>query len=393
MVYNQVFFGLFSLLAALAVSRQKGVLARHLSLAAANGIFLLILFFWSGRSLAMLVGLLAIHFAGLKLVQAGKGRLSSACAALLVALDVAALILSNFYQRGSSLFFLVGSSLLVLRLIHLAVEAGRGELTRPVTPLRFLGFTLFFPAYLSGPIARYDDFVSQFEAAKPLTAESAYRSIVRITLGFFKVQVLAFLLSPVSVHMAASLARDPTSQAATFGVFALFGVWLYLSFSGVTDVAIGVGQLMGVKLPENFDKPFTATNLADFWKRWHVSLLEWARQYLFAPLLGISRAVFPAGPFVCTTVAVLGTFALLGVWHGPGGHFLHYGLYHGIGILIFLAYERTLRSSVKRFCSASQVRLAGANGLAWVLTWTYVTAGWFFYLDQEGALYRLLRLR
>src|SRR6185295_16799253 len=129
---------------------------------------------------------------------------------------------------------------------------------------------------------------------------------------FFKIQVLAFLLGRFSVHSfdPSKLTRLP--RLMIFASVCVYGLWLYLSFSGITDVAIGIAQLLGVKLPDNFDRPFSAINIQEFWQRWHMSLMTWVREYVYVPLLGLVRMWLPGSPVAGTAITVVITFVLLG---------------------------------------------------------------------------------
>jgi alginate O-acetyltransferase complex protein AlgI len=281
----------------------------------------------------------------------------------------------------------VGLAFILLRLIHILVEAPRdGSLRNQVTVFRYLNYLLFFPAYLNGPIGRFDAFVDQFEGAQKLGANEAYEAITRVIVGLFKSQVMAFAISYFSISTLGDeqLSEMPIAMIA-LSLYA-YGLWLYFSFSGATDLAIGIGGLLGVQLPENFNHPFLATNIQDFWRRWHMSLLDWVADYLYFPLLKWGRSVFPSRPILVTMVAIFVSFVFLGIWHGDGSHFLAYGIYHGLGMTVFFAFVFWRSQRPGRSPGPQRYAKIGA----WLLTWNFISFGWIFFLGKEEILYRLV---
>jgi alginate O-acetyltransferase complex protein AlgI len=218
-------------------------------------------------------------------------------------------------------------SFFVFEFVHYLYEVRAGG--EPVRrPLKFLLFAIFFPSLVAGPIKRYTQFLPSLEAAvrSKASADNFAEGLRRIGLGFFKKVVIA---DNLTLYIAAS---QPQFQADglmdRWFVLAAIALRILLDFSGYSDIAIGCARLLGVTLPENFNWPYAAKNLQDFWQRWHISLSSWIRDYVYIPLGGSRH-----GP-VRRACNVLVALALCGLWHGPAWHFVVWGLYHGAGLAV-----------------------------------------------------------
>jgi alginate O-acetyltransferase complex protein AlgI len=164
-------------------------------------------------------------------------------------------------------------------------------------------------------------------------------------------------------------------------VFTLIALRILMDFSGYSDIAIGLARLLGVKLPENFNWPYAALSIQDFWQRWHISLSSWIRDYVYIPLggnrHGVGRKIFNG----------LLAFALCGLWHGPAWHFVIWGVYHGVGLALCANY-----SSIPKFGPWLSALLHRTPVACWISTQLFVWFGWliFFYPVPEAV--RLARL-
>ncbi|HEY3857404.1 MAG TPA: MBOAT family O-acyltransferase [Verrucomicrobiae bacterium] len=186
----------------------------------------------------------------------------------------------------------------------------------------------FFPQIVSGPVQRAGDFFGQIgKLQNPDPGEFA-AGLRRILFGLFKKIVIAdYLAAPV-----ASVHADPSrfsSLELLFGAYC-FAIELYADFSGITDIAIGIGQLFGIKGPENFDLPYYSPNIQMFWRRWHMSLTSWLTDYLFTPLRMSLRTLGSAGLYL----AVVLNFIAIGLWHGLTWVFFFFGLLNGIYMVV-----------------------------------------------------------
>jgi alginate O-acetyltransferase complex protein AlgI len=189
------------------------------------------------------------------------------------------------------------------------------------TPWSLLYFMLFPPTITSGPIQKYQDFREQVKSSLPLTRPLLYESVYRITRGFFRKAVLAYVLDTFVRNLLGLPALSAYSSVALIGCLYLY---FYYDFAGYSDIAIGFGALMGIRVPENFRKPLTATSVTEFWRHWHITLVDWFRDNVYLPLGGMRSGR--------TRAAVLGfiIMALCGLWHGFTAAFIAWGCWHGL---------------------------------------------------------------
>lgn len=215
----------------------------------------------------------------------------------------------------------IGISFFTFQALAWLVDVGRGaEAER--SPFRFATFITFFPQLIAGPIVRGHEMLPQLRRLPLLKEGQVSAGLFRIGRGMFKKIVLADILR---VGIVDPLFTDPqnfTGLELMIGLYA-YTLQIYYDFSGYTDIAIGSGRLFGFELPENFRRPYKATNITSFWRRWHVTLSLWVRHYIYFPLGG--ARVGPSRVYV----NLLLTFVVLGIWHGASWNFVVYGAIHG----------------------------------------------------------------
>ena len=248
----------------------------------------------------------------------------------------------SFLGQGLALpfpYLVLGLSYVLFRVLHLVIDAQQGELPRAISPRAFFNYTCNFLTFTAGPIQRYDEYAAQAAEPAVLTEARVFDAFARLVKGFLKLCVVSAIFDNLFGMVSARLLD--TSQPAHGAAFAaaylaaavFYTVYLYANFAGYMDIVIGVGALLGQTLPENFNHPFLARNFLDFWSRWHMTLSNWFRTYLFNPLLKVLATRFTsskAGPYL-GVVAFFVTFTVMGVWHGSTAVFLVYGLLLGAG--------------------------------------------------------------
>jgi len=221
----------------------------------------------------------------------------------------------------------VGVSFYALQAIAYIADCYRGDLVQRAGLLRYTLYMSFFPRLLAGPIVRAGEFLPQLAARPRVTSADAWEALVLIVFGLFKKLViadnLALIVDPVFADLHAGSGRIVLATYA-------FAVQIYCDFAGYTDIALGVARLFGYRLPENFNWPYLAKNPADFWRRWHISLSNWLRDYVYFALPGhrsksrvFSYIHFPITMLIC------------GIWHGLGWTFALWGLYHGVLLVAY----------------------------------------------------------
>jgi D-alanyl-lipoteichoic acid acyltransferase DltB (MBOAT superfamily) len=273
----------------------------------------------------------------------------------------------------------VGISFLVFRMLTYAIDIYRGQLA-PAPALDFAVYTAFFPYLLAGPIARAREFLPQLTSPRDPRAVDSSRAFVLILGGLAKKLLIADYLSTQIVNGLFASPQSYSSWETLWGILA-YSVQIYCDFSAYADIAIGISLLLGFELPENFDAPYTARTIQDFWRRWHITLSSWLRDYLYIPLGGNRKG---RGR---TYVNLLLTFLLGGLWHGAGWTFVFWGGMHGVG----LAAERARMDARHSRGLREPGRTAGARALQRLWVFAFVSVAWvFFRAESMGNAFAVL---
>lgn len=264
----------------------------------------------------------------------------------------------------------VGISFFSFQLISYLIDRLRHD--APVYPLRrFALFVMFFPHLIAGPIVRHNELIPQFDL-DPQRSGADRRTgmgLILFTIGFAKKVLLADRLAEVINPIFASAAGGSTlSLGESWTAMLGFSLQIFLDFSAYTDMAIGIALLFGLTLPENFRRPYLATDIQDFWRRWHMSLSRFLRDYVYIPLGGSRNGTTV---YVAASIA---TMALCGLWHGAGWMFIAWGLWHGIGLVACRGWKRL-----------KVVTLPAPLG--WLLTMAFVLVGWVMFRAPDPATF------
>jgi alginate O-acetyltransferase complex protein AlgI len=222
----------------------------------------------------------------------------------------------------------VGLSFVAFQAISYAVDVYRGHVAPKYSFFEQLVFKLFFPQLVAGPIVRADALLERFEMEPWLTVEAGGRGLYRIAMGIGKKLLVADVLAVGLVDPVFANPHAYTSAECAVAVFA-YTFQIYFDFSAYSDIAIGCAALFGFQLPENFNKPYRATSLFEFWNRWHISFSTWLRDYFYIPIGGNrgSKAQVLRNLFV--------VMALGGLWHGADWKFLLWGAIHGLLLVVW----------------------------------------------------------
>ena len=260
----------------------------------------------------------------------------------------------------------VGISFFTFQAISYLVDVHRG--LPPVATLDFAVYLAFFPHVVAGPIVRAAEFVPQLGRRLRLAPSEASRAAWLIGGGLFKKVVISSYLAGALVDPVFGAPERFSALEILAAVYG-YAVQIYADFSGYTDMAIGLALLLGIRFPQNFDRPYAAASIQDFWRRWHMTLSRWLRDYLYIPLGG-SRAGSAR-----TQVNLLITMALGGLWHGASLTFLAWGLWQGLGLVV----ER-------RLGWPKAVRGPWAEVLGRLVTFHFICAGWILFRAQGPGL-------
>ncbi len=238
----------------------------------------------------------------------------------------------------------------------------------PTAFARYLLFVTFFPQLVAGPIVRARDLLPQLKVRPKMTDEMGGRGLYLILLGLFKKVVIADYLALNLVDRTFTMTEGFSSVEVLVGVYG-YAFQIYCDFSGYSDIAIGTALLLGYRFPENFNAPYVARNLQDFWHRWHISLSTWLRDYLYIALGGNRGAAWK------TYRNLMLTMLLGGLWHGAGWNFVIWGALHGCALAVLRWWQR---DQARRGLGAL---LPGTWGriLAIFFTFHYVCLAWIFF--------------
>jgi len=272
----------------------------------------------------------------------------------------------------------VGISFFTFESMSYVFDVYRRKLEPHDSYLRYLLFVSFFPHLVAGPIVRAGHLLPQLAAPPKLDDERSGEGLFLIAVGLVKKVVIA---DQLAVQLVDRVFDAPRSYSAVEALAAVYGyaVQIYCDFSGYSDIAIGSALLLGVRFPLNFDAPYRAENLSDFWRRWHISLSTWLRDYLYIPLGG-SRA----GPWK-TYRNLMITMLLGGLWHGASWTFVFWGLLHGAGLAVTRALQRRGQPDgdhPKGTERAAQSSFLG-RPLKIFLTFHYVCLCWIFFRAES----------
>ena len=268
----------------------------------------------------------------------------------------------------------VAISFLTFHAISYIVDVYRGRLKASRSPLDILLYISFFPHLVAGPIVRAHEFLPQLASPRRAEDFAFGENMLLILGGLLKKMVIANYLA---VKFVDPVFTDPTQFSRFDLVMAVYAyaIQIYADFSAYTDIAIGVAALMGYRFPQNFNQPYRALGIGDFWRRWHMTLSAWLRDYLYIPLGG------NRGGKLMTARNLLLTMLLGGLWHGANWTFLIWGALHGAALIVDHSYRRSA-------LYARIGRKPWAVALDWAITFHFVCFCWLFFRapSLDGAL-------
>jgi len=272
--------------------------------------------------------------------------------------------LSGIALPHAGIILPIGISFFSFQLISYLVDRMRGE--APIYPFRpFALFVLLYPHLIAGPIVRHNELVPQFalDPRRPGLWQRIGSGLAIFTVGFAKKVLLADKLALVADPLFTQAGTHALNSGDAWSAVLAFTFQLFLDFSAYTEMAIGSALIFGVVLPENFRRPYLSTSIREFWRRWHISLSNFLRDYLYIPFGGSRH-----GP-ARYAFATMATMGLCGLWHGAGWTFVVWGLWHGLGLLICRGWQQLERPLPA---------LAG-----WAITSLFVMAGWVLFRSNS----------
>lgn len=282
----------------------------------------------------------------------------------------------------------LGFSYIAFRLLHTIRDRQSGRL--PFVSLsEYVVYVIFFPALTAGPIDRIERFIGDLRRPLALTPDDLGEAGKRLVLGLFKKFAIADVLAMIALN--ATNALQVHSSGWGWVLLYAYAFQIFFDFSGYTDIAIGLGRLLGIHLPENFNSPYLKPNLTQFWNNWHMTLTQWFRAYFFNPVTRALRS--QKKPFsipVVIFVSQVATMILIGLWHGMTLNFVIWGLWHGVGLFVHNRWSELTRARFAALVPRNQVAL---NLFGVMLTFNFVALGWvFFALPDLSTSIQFLRV-
>jgi alginate O-acetyltransferase complex protein AlgI len=310
---------------------------------------------------------------GLGLMRYSQPALRRLLVGISIAVNLALLVGSRYMpmllnRPGAARWdwiFPLGLSFYTFQALTYTIDLYRRDAEGTHSLLAHLSAVSFFPTIVAGPITRVSDLVKQFAAAPALTRADGGRAFFLIGLGLMKKVLIADYLADNFVNRVFDTPNLYSGAEALIAVYA-YSLQLYFDFSGYTDIARGVAQLLGIRLPINFDRPYLSANMTEFWRRWHITFSNWLRDYLYFSLPGKRTKVMPYINLVITMI-------LGGLWHGVTTTFAIWGALHGVA----LALTRLTQPA-----SPARRRTPVPPAGLWIrifLTYQFVCLTWIFF--------------
>ena len=375
MVFSSITFLLYFLPPFLVVYRLGGAKLSNLTLLLASIVF----YAWGAFSfLPIILGSCVVNYylvealSKMEGVQRKQALIASIIlnVSILVYFKYANFIVGSLHLKELGLEWTavalpIGISFFSFQSMSYTIDVYR-KTVRPLDKLsEYLVYILSFPQMIAGPIVRFTDVEKELRSRVVLSSDFL-NGFYRFALGLFKKVLIANTLASIlPLDGLSDLGMEGWSSPQAFVAILAYTFQIYFDFSGYSDMAIGLGGMMGFTFPENFKQPYLATSITDFWRRWHITLSSWMRDYLYIPLGG-NRVSSNARLY--TNLVVV--FAISGIWHGASWNFLLWGLYHGAFLILDRLFLRKALDSIPAFCSR-------------IITFSFVVVGWVFFAIED----------
>jgi alginate O-acetyltransferase complex protein AlgI len=370
------------LLVAVVLCTLTPLRAKPLSVLVSSCVFYAL---WDVRALVPLLGAtLVTYYLGLLLdrVTNGPGRTFLACAGVI--LLMALLFLFKDLPKAARPFHWIvplGISYYTFKLLSYLLDVFWGKQSAERDPTAFVSYAVFFPQIVAGPIQRSQDYLLQLKNYRPLSLGVVHDGLSRIALGLLKKLVIADSLGGGLSAVYGNVGE--VVGVPNLAAFYLFPVQLFFDFSGLTDVAIGSALLLGIVSPENFARPFLATNISEYWRRWHMSLTNWTVDYVLTPVRMATRNWGIVG----LVFSIWTNMMSVALWHGITWNFFVFGVAHSI----FVSADAVTTKSRKTFFNAHPYWKSWARVFGPIFTFHLVAFGMVFWRATTipGALWLL----
>lgn len=273
---------------------------------------------------------------------------------------------------NSELTGAIGVSYAFLRSVYAVLD-------RHMKAAAFPAYYFFVPTFFSGPVVSSTAFIGQ----RPrFTLDNFAQGLGRILYGVVKFGLSSVLqfAAPVTHIAHGSIALQTQSVFAAWVSLFIAGIWLFFNFSAFTDIAIGAGRILGYSIPENFNNPFRASNIADFWRRWHITLGDWLRSVIYNPMTRAGSAWLSPRSLLLAIAAAFATMIVCGLWHQFTRSFLVWGCLHGLALGLHEIWRRYVAARIPSSILIHPLY----RGVMWLVTHTFISFTWIFFFPVSG---------
>lgn len=281
---------------------------------------------------------------------------------------------SQYVEKIFDVVLPVGISFFIFQALSYVIDVYKEDVEAQRNFLNFALYISMFPQLIAGPIVRYKTICKEIDN-RVINIYGIYEGVYRFVIGLGKKVLVADLFGTAVDKIWALLPSGEITTPLAWSAAFLYTLQIYFDFSGYSDMAIGLGRMLGFHFEENFEQPYTSSNMGEFWKRWHISLSSFLRDYLYIPLGGNRGGTFK------TYRNLIIVFLLCGLWHGSAWNFVVWGIYHGV----FLVIERILKNKFN-------ITMKGIGGR--VVTFFIVMMGWIFFrassINEAIEFYKVL---
>lgn len=283
---------------------------------------------------------------------------------------------------GKSIFGFLGISYICFKVLQIIVESYDGVIKK-INVIEFLNFILFFPCISSGPIDRSRRFSEDYEKIYKRTEylELLGNGLYKIILGLF----YKFVCSAIFYQLLTDVFSERYKPAYLFGYAYVYGFYMFFDFAGYSAMAVGTSYIVGIKTPDNFNKPFLSVDIKDFWNRWHITLSSWFRDFVFTRfMIDSSRKKRFKKRLNGAAVGLILNMLIMGLWHGLEAHYIAYGIYHGILLAITEIYQK----KSKLYANYKNHKLYKV--VSWCITINMVMFGFLIFSGHVQAIWNVV---
>ncbi|MDO9545367.1 MAG: MBOAT family O-acyltransferase [Pelolinea sp.] len=284
----------------------------------------------------------------------------------------------------------IGYSYISFRIIHTLIESKKRK-GIDVTLKTYLIYLFYFPAFLAGPIEKIDNFIHEISSNTKLKSEDLLSGGKRIAIGLFQKFIVADTLAIISINE--NLSQEVTPSFWMLVMVLAYSLRIYFDFNGYTHIALGISEFLGIKLPENFNKPLRSPTLTIFWNNWHMTLTQWFRTYYFNPLTRFFKSKYKSmNQQILMGFMQISTMILIGLWHGISYNFLVWGAWNGFGLFIQNKFSGFLLKKLRKGKPLWQISKI-SQLCSTIFTFTFITLGWvWFALPDLNSSLRVFRV-